>query len=85
MPKPQRKKIVIDPLRDYSNDQLDRLYYMEGITPDDLKKMPQQLRQKYQYLFWRICVIWLLNTGHIFQVINSILDFPKRKFILLIQ
>ena len=39
MPKPQRKKVVLDPLHDYTNEQLDRLYYMEGITPEELKKM----------------------------------------------
>jgi len=50
MPKPQRKKIVLDPLRDYSEEQLDRLYYVEALTPEALKRLPYAQRHKYSYL-----------------------------------
>jgi len=35
--KPERKKYVEDPLSKYTNDELDYMYYVEGLNKDSIK------------------------------------------------
>ena len=43
--KPQRKKIFEDPLSKYTNDELDYMFYVEGVSKESVKE--QTLKNKH--------------------------------------
>ena len=40
--KPERKKYVEDPLGKYTNDELDYMYYVEGLNKESIKDQTQK-------------------------------------------